>query len=391
MSMLLMFFARLPMTAMGITLTLHVVSDLGRGYGAAGLVGTATMLGSAVGAPLLGRAIDRYGLRPVVAVCGISTTAFWASTPYLPYFVLVTIALPAGLLTVPAGSLARQVLAALVPEGQRRAAFSLDTISVEASFMVGPSVGILVITQVSAKVALTGIGVCFGLAAIALLVLNPPVRGEDEPVRDRTDIRPPLRSWLSGRLIATLLIAIGALFTLVGTEVAVLAALRANGDVRWTGLVITLMCIASMAGGIVHGAVRKSLSQSKLMLLLALLVIPVGLLDQPWWLLAIALIPTNLACAPTLAATTETVSKIAPTRVRGEAMGLQDSATRLGLALGGPVVGFVIDHSTPAWGFAAAGLGGLAVASLGVLWHLRSRGFSGLYHAPQAEAGVNAR
>jgi predicted MFS family arabinose efflux permease len=372
-SMLLMFFARLPMTAMGITLTLHVVSDLGLGYGAAGLVGTATMLGSAVGAPTLGRMIDRHGLRPVVAVCGICTTAFWVATPYLPYSALVTIALPAGLLTVPAGSLARQVLAALVPEDRRRAAFALDTISVETSFMVGPSVGILVITQVSAQVALTGIGVCFGLAAIALIVLNPPVRGESEPARDRTEVRPPLRSWLSGRLIATFLIAIGALFTLVGTEVAMLAALRANGDVNWTGLVITIMCVASFAGGIVHGAVHKSLPQSTLMLLLGLLVIPVGLLDQPWWLLAIALIPTNLACAPTLAATTETVSKIAPTRVRGEAMGLQDSATRLGLALGSPVVGFVIDHSSPGWGFAAAGLGGLAIAAFGVVWHLRSR------------------
>jgi len=370
--MLLMFFARLPMTAMGITLTLHVVSDLGRGYGAAGLVGTATMLGSAIGAPLLGRSIDRYGLRPVVAACGLCTTAFWVSTPYLPYFVLVTIALPAGLLTVPAGSLARQVLAALVPEDQRRAAFSLDTISVETSFMVGPSVGILVITQASSRVALTAIGVCFGLAAIALLVMNPPVRGAAEPARDRAEVRPPLRTWLTGRLIATFLIAIGALFTLVGTEVAMLAALRANGEVSWTGLVITIMCVASVAGGVVHGAVRKSLSQSKLMLLLGLLVIPAGLLDQPWWLLAIALIPTNAACAPTLAATTETVSKIAPTQVRGEAMGLQDSATRLGLALGGPVVGFVIDHSSPAWGFVAAGLGGLAVAAVGFLWHLRS-------------------
>src|SRR3979411_1454431 len=69
-SMLLVFSARLPMTAMGITLTLHVVSHLGRGYGAAGLVGTATMVGTAISSPLLGRLIDRYGLRPVVAVCG---------------------------------------------------------------------------------------------------------------------------------------------------------------------------------------------------------------------------------------------------------------------------------------------------------------------------------
>jgi predicted MFS family arabinose efflux permease len=371
--MLLMFFARLPITAMGITLTLHVVTDLGRGYGAAGLVGAATTLGNALGAPMLGRLIDRYGLRPVVAVCGICSTAYWVSTPHLPYLALVTIALPAGTLAVPAGSIARQVLAALVPEWQRRAAFALDTISVETSFIFGPSAGILVITQLSSTAALTGIGVCFALTATVLYLMNPPIRSEGEPPKAGTDARPLVRSWLSGRLIATLLVAAGALFALVGTEIATLAALRANGELDWTGLVITLMCVASIAGGVVHGSVHRSLPQSKLMLLLGLLVIPVGLFDHTWWLLALALIPTNLMCAPTLAATTETVSALAPARVRGEAMGLQDSATRLGLAIGSPVVGFAIDHSSPAGGFVAAGLGGLAIASLGVFWQRRSR------------------
>jgi predicted MFS family arabinose efflux permease len=371
--MLLMFFARLPMTAMGITLTLHVVTDLGRGYGAAGLVGAATTLGNALGAPVLGRLVDRYGLRPVVAVCGVCSTAYWMSTPHLPYLALVTIALPAGMLAVPAGSLARQVLAALVPERQRRTAFALDTISVETSFMVGPSAGILVTTQLSSTVALTGIGVFFALTATALVLMNPLIRSEDEAPRDSTQARPLVRSWLTGRLIATLLVAAGALFTLVGTEVATLAALRTHGELDWTGLTITAMCVASIIGGVVHGAVHRSLSQSKLMLLLGLLVIPAGLFDHPWWLLALALIPTNLACAPTLAATTETVSALAPARVRGEAMGLQDSATRLGLAIGSPVVGFAIDHTSPAWGFAAAGLGGLTLASLGVFWHRCSR------------------
>ena len=75
--MALMFLARLPMTMNGVMMTLYVVTGLGRGYGAAGLVGAGITLGMALGAPLLGRCLDRYGLRPVVAVCGIGTTAFW--------------------------------------------------------------------------------------------------------------------------------------------------------------------------------------------------------------------------------------------------------------------------------------------------------------------------
>ncbi|PWV78334.1 Predicted arabinose efflux permease, MFS family [Prauserella marina] len=386
-SMLLMFFARLPMTAMGLTLTLHIVSDLGRGYGAAGLVGAATTAGTALGAPLIGRLIDRHGLRPVVLVCGAVSCAYWISTPHLPFYVLLAVALPAGALVVPAGSIARQVLTALVPTGQRRTAYALDTISVEATFMVGPGLGILVSTQLSSSVALTGIGVAFGLLSVALFAMNPPIRTAEENSKPAT-ARPPIRSWLSRPLIATLLTAAGALFVLIGTELAALAVLRASGEVDWTGVVIAVMCIASLIGGLAHGVARHSLSQLRLMLLLSVLVIPVALVAGPWWLLALALIPTNVVCAPTLAATTESVSKLAPPAVRGEAMGLQDSATRIGLALGSPVVGFVIDHSQPGWGFVAAGLGGLTFAAMGIV--LRKRPTKAATTRPKGKRRVAA-
>jgi MFS family permease len=355
----LMFCARLPITAMGITLTLHVVTDLGRGYGAAGLVGTATTLGTAVGSPWAGRMIDRYGLRPVIAVCGAASTAFWMSAAYLPFPALVVMALPAGMLTIPAGSISRQVMAALVPPESRRTAYSLDTVSVETSFMIGPAAGILMSTQFSGTFALTAIGLCFAVTGTVLCWTNPPVRGLGERVASD---RPPLRSWLGARLTATLLVAAGALVVLVGMELALLAALRESGDVEWTGVAYAAICLASLVGGLVHGAVRRSLSQLTLMVLLAALTVPVVLVDRPWWLLALALVPANLVCAPTLAATTEAVSRLAPVRVRGEAMGLQDSATRIGLAMGSPMAGFVIDRSSAGWGFVAAGLGGLVFA-----------------------------
>lgn len=365
-TMALMLLARFPMTMSGVLLTLYVVTGLGRGYGAAGLVGGGVTLGMALGAPLLGRWFDRYGLRPVVAVCGLGTTAFWVAAPHLPFAALAVVAVPAGMLSVPAGSLARQILATLVPAEERRAAYSLDTISIEATFMIGPAAGIAAITAFSPAWTLTALGALFGGTAFLIWLVDPPIR-EGAAEEAEPGVRPPLRTWLTGPLVGTLLIAAGALFVLVGTELATLAALRANGELGVTGLVIAVMCAASMLGGVVHGTVKRSLPQGVLMLLLALLVMPVGLADHPWWLLTLVLIPTNLVCAPTLAATTETVSRIAPPQVRGEAMGLQDAFTRLGLAAGSPVVGFAIDHSSPAWGFAAAGLGGLVIASAGLL------------------------
>ena len=98
------------------------------------------------------------------------------------------------------------------------------------------------------------------------------------------------------------------------------------------------------------------------MALLGLLVVPVGLFGGQWWVLCLVLIPSNVLCAPTLAATGDSVSRLAPASVRGEAMGLHSSALTLGGALGSPIVGTVVDHFGATGGFAAAGLGGALIA-----------------------------
>src|SRR4051812_27612259 len=75
--------ARIPITAMGLALTLHVVNDLHRGFFDAGLVGAAATIGVALGAPFAGRAVDRLGLRPVVLVTTAAQLVFWVCAPFL--------------------------------------------------------------------------------------------------------------------------------------------------------------------------------------------------------------------------------------------------------------------------------------------------------------------
>lgn len=359
-SVVVMLLARLPEAAMGIAMTLHVVIGLGRGYGAAGLVGGLSTAGAAVGAPFVGRLLDRYGLRWVVAVCTVASAVFWMAAPSLRYEWLLLVALPAGVLSVPSRVLAKQVLAALVPPGQRRTAYALDSMSVELTFVFAPAAVTMVATQVSTTAALIGIGVAFALTGAAIWVTNPPLRTASEPAADRT----PMRTWLTPRLREALLVAAGALFVMAGMEIALLASLRTSGDLEWTGLVIAIICVASILGGLIHGGVRRSLSQLQLITLQAALTIPVALFIQPWWVLALVLVPMALACAPTVAATSETVTDAAPPHVRGEAVGLQGAASQLGIACGSPVIGVVIDHSSVPWGFIAAGGGGLAVAAV---------------------------
>lgn len=356
--MVVAVLARLPLTAAGVTLTLHVVLDLGRGYAAAGLVGAAATVGSALGSPLLGRFIDRSGLRPALLVTTLAETIFWGLAPRLPYPALLVAAFVTGLLALPVFSVVRQSLAAMVPEAHRRQAYSLDSMSVELSFMVGPTAAVLVVTQFSASVAIWLVGGAMLLSGTALYLLNPPTReaGEAAPARP-----PARREWLRPRLVAVLLVATAATVALSGTEVGVVALLRESDEVRWTGVVLAAWGAYSMIGGFVHGSARRALPPVVLIALLGAFTVPVGL-AHGWWLLCLVLLPAGALCAPTLAATADAVSRLVPAAARGEAMGWYGSALTTGLALGAPFVGAVVDRTGPAWGFVAAGLAGLVVA-----------------------------
>ena len=365
-----MFVAGLPLTIMTLTLSLHVLNDMGRSYFDAGLVGTATALGFAVGSPLLGRMMDRHGLRPVVAICGALSTIAWVLLPLVNYALFVALAFAAGVFTIPTGSLSRQFVASLVPEDQRRPAYSLNTMLMELSFVITPAIGILLITTYSATATLVGIGVWRALSYVALYLLNWPIRNVDEVANDTDPVHLKLHEWLNARLIGVLLVSAGALFVLFGTELALIAVLRENGEIAYTGYVIAAMSIASIAGGFVHGIVHRSWSLTRLAVTMSLLLLPVVYFHQVWWWLLLALLPTNLLCTPTLAASSEAVADFAPARVRGQVMGLQDSANRMGQTLSMPLVGFAIDSLSPAMGFVAAALGGLVLIGMAALCNL---------------------
>jgi MFS family permease len=382
--MVLMFFARLPMTAGPMVLTLHVVEGLGRGYGAAGLVWSAATIGIAVGAPVMGRVVDRWGLRPMLVVVTAGEVVFWLTARYLPFPGMVVAAFVGGLVTVPVQSIGRQAIAALVRrEDMRRTAYSLDSIAVELTYMIGPAAAVAVVTQVSPSAAMTALAAGIGLVGLALFAANPRTRAEDEENLPEV----PRRQWLTGPMLGVLAVGGGAVFVLAATEVTALAWLRETGQLGWTGAVYAAICLASAIGGLVHGAVQRSLSQITLMVLLSALVIPAGLVGDAWWVLALALVPTSLVCAPTIAATGEVVARLAPPGSRGEATGLQSSAFTLGAAAGAPVAGFAVDQASPAMGFAAAGLGGLLIALTAYLLARTAKTTAG---APVVEAPAKA-
>jgi MFS family permease len=369
--LVLIFFARIPTTSGGMLLTLHVAVSMGQGYGAAGTVGAAATIGIAVGAPFMGRVVDRFGLRRMVVITSIGEATFWVVAGFLPYPMLLVCGFVGGVLILPAMSIGRQAMAALVPLELRRSAYSMDSVSTELSFMVGPAAAVLVATQFSTETAMLAMAGSLVAVGAMLYVVNPAVRSEEEKAEAASV---PRRSWLTPRMIGVLIIGAGAVFILGGTEVAVVAHLQESGDLPWTGVVLAVWAAGSAVGGLVYGALRRSIPQVVLMAGLGALTIPIGLAGE-WWMLMLVLVPAAALCAPTITATAEEVARLAPASVRGVATGLQSSAFTLGQAAGAPAVGFAVDHGSPAWGFAVAGLGGLVVAGAAAVLAARQKEF----------------
>ncbi|WP_433541127.1 MFS transporter [Streptosporangium sandarakinum] len=362
--------ARAAITADATALTMYVVLALDMSYAAAGAVVAALTAGVALGGPLLGRMIDRRGLRTVLAATVVSQLVFWLTVPALPYVILLGASFAAGLLMVPIQQVTRQAITAMTTAGQRRAAFALESVVGELSYMVGPAVVILCAAKLSPGVVAWGLGAAIVAGGTGIALLDPPLRAEDEADGEAAD-RPRRREWLGAPMVAVLTMGFGVAMLLSGIDLAIVATLRETGQVSWAAVVVAVLGVASVAGGLVYGALSRPMSTWLLLGLLGLATVPIGLArDWPW--LCVAVIVAGLLTAPTLSTVADAVSRLAPAGVRGEATGLQSSASSAGFALGSPVVGAAIDASTPAGGFAAAGLVGLLTALTGYLLSRRS-------------------
>lgn len=377
------FLARIPATAAPFTLTLHVVLGLGHGYAAAGLLAAATTVGMGIGAPLLGRLVDARGLRVMLVAALTATVGFWGAAPYLGYRWLLVGAFVGGVLGLPVFSLVKQSMAVLVPEERRRAAFAVDSMSVELSYIIGPAAGTLVAVQLSTTAALWLVGGGLTLACVALYALNPPTRSAV-----RVERRHDRERWLDRRLVAALVASGAAVGVLFGTELAVIASLQTSGQATWIAVVNGVWCLASLAGGYVYGRARRGLPLPLLVAGLGVATLPVAL-GGPWWTFALLLVPAGALCAPSLTASSDVVTRLAPEHARGLVTGLQSSAMTLGTAVASPLSGAVVDAASPAAAILVVGGGCVLVAAVAALLDHGGTGQPGTGTATSSSANVS--
>ena len=379
------FFARIPALAAPLVFTLHVVQDLDGTYAQAGLVAAASTIGAGIGSPWRGRLIDRLGLRRAVVPSVVAVAVLYPLAAFASFWFLVPVAFLMGLFLIPIFSIMRQALSVLVSVDRRRLAFSADSVVAEASFIIGPATGVLVVTQFGASAALVTIGLSEAAAGAMLLRLNPPLRAATEAHQTPSSEAPesPKQPWMSAQVGFLFLISGGAVITLIATDLGIVAVLEEIGSTGGIALVFALWGGASLVGGVLYGAWHRSYRPTYLLLALGLTTIPVGLAGNVW-VLALAVIPTGFLCAPTLTATAEWITELTPEERRGEANGWHGTSFTVGAAIGAPAIGLAIDHVGP-WGSFA--LGGLLAAVIAVIaWGAQL--IPGLGPPPRADASV---
>ncbi|QSZ48438.1 MFS transporter [Arthrobacter sp. D5-1] len=406
--------ARIPHSAAGVLLTLHIVLTLGQGYAAAGAAAAVMTIGIALGAPWRGRRVDMVGLRKALIPSVVSETVIWSIVPHVSYEWLLPLVFVGGLFTLPIFSVVRQSLGVMVEGEQRRSAFALDSIATELVFMIGPAVGAIVATSGHSAIGLTAVGISVSVAGLFLMWFNPPTRSEaactPEESADRaaadlaaaeaamvasapahvqeaasemassTSRSAALRSrvarnftWFTASVAALFTVAAGSGMVLSGSDVSIVGLLERGGHENEIGIVFFFWCASSVVGGLIYGSMKRSISPMLLLLGMAALTIPMGFAQDTWTLAFLSLLP-GLLCAPVLSASSEKVADLVDEERRGEAMGWYGSALTAGVALGAPLAGVFIDAVGPSAGFAAIGLAGVVLCIAGlVLTSLRRR------------------
>lgn len=366
--------ARMPFGAVSL-LTILRVTDAGYSYGQAGLAAAAYAFAVAFGQPVLSRVIDRDGQTRVLlatALTGAGATVLLALLPSSsPLALFVVVAALNGLLQPPLAGTMRALWDLLLDRPEdRHVGYAVEASAVEVIFTGGPLVLVGVFAALFgpqggllACATLTGGGtVAFALTS-ASRSWRPEVGHAD---------RHPFGPLASSGVRTMLVIFFGAGAYFGAVEIAVTAYGRQQDDLSLVAVLLALWSIGSFVGGMVIARVKPAEDPPRrialLLVLMGVLSSLVAIGDSPWALGPLLLVAGS-AIAPIFATANGLMGSVAPTGSLTEAFSWTTTAVMVGLTLGSPVSGYVIDHASIHAAFLVSGVP--LVVAAGVIWALR--------------------
>ncbi|HEY7430909.1 MAG TPA: MFS transporter [Streptosporangiaceae bacterium] len=378
------FVARMPMSMFGLGTVLLIAAVTGK-YGVAGVVAAVGSVGYALGAPQFGRLADAYGqhrvLRPQVAVFVLGTVALMVLAEAGAPLIAVAVAGAIAGITMPSiGSMVRARWSVLLAGTDRlHTAFSLESVADEIIFVVGPALVTLLATDVYPA---AGVGAAMLLCAVGTVLFAGQRRTEPPP-----HPRPPAasRSREGGRVrrgpavrgLVTLVpvyLLLGGMFATI--ELSTVAFASEVGHKAEAGFVLGVYALGSAVGGLWYGSRhwRGPLARRFIITLACMTAGVATFWFQPGLATLYAVIfVAGLAIAPTLINGFSLVEEQAPPARRTEGMTWLSSAIAVGVAIGSPVAGHIIDAHNARWGYVLAAGFGVAALLVGLGGHGRLR------------------
>lgn len=366
------FLARFPGAMIGIALTL-MVSGLYQEYSLAGLVGGCWTVAAAVGAPLVGRLIDRHGQSrvgfPLVVITTSATVGLIICAVNQAHWGwLVVTAAVSGLAGFPMGSLTRSRWSHLLgADPLLQSAFALESMFDDVAFIAGPTVATIVATAVWPRLGVHPEAAMVLSATILALgvVLFLSQRSTEPPVKPVERQASAIR--IAGvPLVAVVFVGIGVIFG--ANDITMVAVAEGLGHKAWSGPILGLGSVASMTGALVYGSRAWRMSLVRRFVIGLVCVAGTSLLFLlafDWWSLIVVSVLSGLAISPSFINGNTLIQRIVPAHNLTEGLTWIGTALLVGIAAGGAVAGRVIDRFGPHSGFWVLAVGCVMAIAVG--------------------------
>jgi MFS family permease len=371
------FLGRLPIGITGIAM-LMLAQSTTQSFTHGGAVAACYTAGLAILAPLLGRAIDRYGPAQILLTCAfafpsalVGLTLALASS--LPPWVSFALAAAAGACFPPITVCMRTFFKQrLSEETLLAAAYSLESVLIETIFVLGPLLVALLVALLSPAAAVLLAAAC-GCAGTLLFRRSRGLA--------HWRIEPSRRGHLFGPLaepgFAPLLVVVVGYASAFGlVEIATIAYATELGRPALAGVLLGIMSVGSAAGGLVYGSRSWHLPLGRqfpaMLALMGFGVAPLALLASPWAFAPWCLV-AGIAMAPALIMQAMLVAKIARPEHSTEAFTWSATGLLAGIGIGLTGGGMLLEQADSTAAFAAAAAMSIAAGALALrLVRLRS-------------------
>ncbi|HXB50226.1 MAG TPA: MFS transporter, partial [Streptosporangiaceae bacterium] len=378
---------RAPMSMFGLGTVLLVAASTGR-YGLAGLVSGAGSIGYAASAPQVARLADRFGqhrvLRPLIAFFGVACVVFVTCAELkAPIWILMITGCLAGSSMPSLGSMVRTRWSALLRDPAAvHAAFALESVIDEMTFVIGPAL----VTVLATAVPPAGVLMCMVLSVGGTLFFaaqrqtEPPVRAHSSEQRaSEGEAAGPRRR--AGRLPAPGLLMMAPLYFFIGTmfasvDLTTVDFAQRQGHKPLAGLILGTYALGSGIGGLWYGSrAWRAPLERQFVLTLVLTVAGVATFwTQPSLIsLDAGMLVAGLTISPTLIAGYGLIERQALQARRTEAMTWLSSTIAVGVATGSSICGRIIDTAGPRWGYGFAAVCGVLAVTTCLLGRGRLR------------------